>query len=60
MDTVNIEKIIKALGLRIDEITPCDIYVNYFMQYLSSLEKKINELKYKMEILEELCLDQNK
>ncbi|MEM0369851.1 MAG: hypothetical protein QXK71_03375 [Pyrobaculum sp.] len=51
----NIEKILKYLGLKIDKLTPCDIYINYFMQYLASLERKIYELKAKVEILEDLC-----
>ncbi|HII46612.1 hypothetical protein [Pyrobaculum aerophilum] len=52
----NIEKILRALGLKKDEITSCDIYINYFMQYLASIERKIAELKSKVDYLEEKCI----
>ncbi|MFN3804051.1 MAG: hypothetical protein ACK4SY_03250 [Pyrobaculum sp.] len=51
----NIEKIVKLLGLKIEELAPCDIYVNYFMQYLADLERRVAELKNKVEFLERTC-----
>ncbi|MCX8137330.1 hypothetical protein [Pyrobaculum aerophilum] len=56
----NIEKILRALGLKKDEITSCDIYINYFMQYLASIERKIAELKSKVDYLEEKCFKNDK
>ncbi|AET32124.1 MAG: hypothetical protein ACPL3C_03965 [Pyrobaculum sp.] len=53
MDSV--EKILKLLGLEKDELAPCDIYINYFMQYIASIERKISELKSKVEYLEDIC-----
>ncbi len=51
----NIEKIIKLLGLKIDETQPCDVYVNYFMQYIAELERKIWELRDRVKYLEYVC-----
>lgn len=51
----NVEKILKLLGLEKKELAPCDIYINYFMQYIASIERKITELKGKIEYLEDIC-----
>lgn len=51
----NLEKILAALGLKIDKLQPCDIYINYCMKNLSELERKIYELKSKINYLQEAC-----
>lgn len=61
MDKRNsIEKILKILGLKIDEITNCDIYINYFMQYIANIEREIFDIKNKLEYLEERCSQTSK
>jgi len=55
MDCLDFEKVVKLLGLRVDELAPCDIYVNYFLQYLANIEAKIYDLKNKVEYLERVC-----
>jgi len=55
MDCLDLEKVVKLLGLRVDELAPCDIYVNYFLQYLANIEAKIYDLKNKVEYLERVC-----
>jgi len=55
MDCLDFEKVVKLLGLRVDELSPCDIYVNYFLQYLANIEAKIYDLKNKVEYLERVC-----
>jgi hypothetical protein len=56
----NIEKIIRLLGLEKDKLAPCDIYINYFMQYIANIERKISELKSKVEYLEDICFKNTK
>lgn len=51
----NIEKILKILGLKIDTLQPCDIYINYFMQYIADLERRIYDLEVKIETIKERC-----
>jgi len=60
MDCLNFEKVVKLLGLRVDELAPCDIYVNYFLQYLANIEAKIYDLKNKVEYLERVCAKRDK
>jgi len=52
---VDIEKVLRLLGLKIDELTPCDIYINYFMQYMADIEREIYNIKSKISYLEERC-----
>jgi len=52
---VDIEKVLRLLGLKIDELTPCDIYINYFMQYIANIEREIYNIKSKISYLEEIC-----
>lgn len=51
----NLEKVLTALGLRVDKLQSCDIYINYCMKNLSELERKICELKSKINYLQEVC-----
>jgi len=51
----DIEKVLKLLGLEIDELNPCDIYINYFMQYIASIEREIHAIKSKIRYLEHIC-----
>ncbi|WP_193322706.1 hypothetical protein [Pyrobaculum calidifontis] len=60
MDSLDFEKVVKLLGLRVDELAPCDIYVNYFLQYLANIEAKIYDLKNKVEYLERVCAKRDK
>jgi len=60
MDCLDFEKVVKLLGLRVDELAPCDIYVNYFLQYLANIEAKIYDLKNKVEYLERACEKRDK
>jgi len=60
MDSLDLEKVIKLLGLRVDELAPCDIYVNYFLQYLANIEAKIYDLRNKVEYLERVCTKRDK
>jgi len=60
MDCLDFEKVVKLLGLRVDELAPCDIYVNYFLQYLANIEAKIYDLKSKVEYLERVCAKRDK
>jgi len=60
MDCLDFEKVVKLLGLRVDELAPCDIYVNYFLQYLANIEAKIYDLKNKVEYLERVCAKRDK
>jgi hypothetical protein len=53
---VDVEKVLRLLGLKIDELTPCDIYINYFMQYIANIEREIYNIKSKISYLEEWCL----
>ncbi|MCC6031487.1 MAG: hypothetical protein LM566_01060 [Pyrobaculum sp.] len=52
---VDIEKVLRLLGLKIDELTPCDIYINYFMRYIADIEREIYNIKSKISYLEERC-----
>ncbi|MCI4447208.1 MAG: hypothetical protein JHC20_04765 [Pyrobaculum sp.] len=52
---VDIEKVLRLLGLKIDELTTCDIYINYFMQYIADIEREIYNIKSKISYLEERC-----
>ncbi|AKT34617.1 hypothetical protein PYWP30_00982 [Pyrobaculum sp. WP30] len=47
----DVEKVVRLLGLEIDELNPCDIYINYFMQYIASIEREIHAIKVKSDIL---------
>jgi len=60
MDCLDFEKVVKLLGLRVDQLSPCDIYVNYFLQYLANIEAKIYDLKNKVEYLERVCAKRDK
>jgi len=60
MDCLDFEKVVKLLGLRVDELAPCDIYVNYFLQYLANIEAKIYDLENKVEYLERVCAKRDK
>jgi len=60
MDCLDFEKVVKLLGLRVDQLAPCDIYVNYFLQYLANIEAKIYDLKNKVEYLERVCAKRDK
>jgi hypothetical protein len=53
---VDVEKVLRLLGLKIDELAPCDIYINYFMQYIANIEREIYNIKSKINYLEERCL----
>jgi hypothetical protein len=52
---VDIEKVLRLLGLKIDELTSCDIYINYFMRYIADIEREIYNIKSKISYLEERC-----
>jgi hypothetical protein len=52
---VDIEKVLRLLGLKIDELTPCDIYINYFMRYIADIEREIYNIKSRISYLEERC-----
>jgi len=47
----DIEKMVRLLGLEIDKLNPCDIYINYFMQYIASIEREIHAIKSKSDTL---------
>ncbi|WP_148682343.1 hypothetical protein [Pyrobaculum neutrophilum] len=49
------EKIVRLLGLEIKELSPCDIYINYFMKYIAELERRISHLREKIDYLERTC-----
>ncbi len=52
---VDVEKVLRLLGLKIDELAPCDIYINYFMRYIADIEREIYNIKSKISYLEERC-----
>jgi hypothetical protein len=52
---VDVEKVLRLLGLKIDELTPCDIYINYFLRYIADIEREIYNIKSKISYLEERC-----
>lgn len=58
MDSV--EKILKALGLKKNELSPCDLYIAYFMNYIASIERSIFDLKNKVEYLEMTCINKER
>lgn len=50
-----VEALLKSLGIEVDEMEPCILYLNYLKNKLSYIELKIYELENKIDVLEIKC-----